>query len=43
MSLSATMSWDPWDRILAAQARLEGYSLISADKAFDTAGVERIW
>ena len=34
---------DPWDRILAAQAKLEGCSLVSIDKAFDTAGVERIW
>lgn len=34
---------DPWDRILAAQARLEGCALVSSDAAFDTVGVERIW
>lgn len=34
---------DPWDRILVAQARLEGCALISVDSAFDAAGIERIW
>ena len=43
---AAVMDWDhrdPWDRILAAQARLEGCSLISVDRAFDAIGLERIW
>jgi PIN domain nuclease of toxin-antitoxin system len=34
---------DPWDRILAAQARLEGCALVSGDRAFDAISVERIW
>lgn len=43
---AAVMEWehrDPWDRLLAAQARLEACALVSVDQAFDTAGVERIW
>lgn len=34
---------DPFDRLLAAQSKLEGLSLVSADKAFDGLGVERLW
>jgi PIN domain nuclease of toxin-antitoxin system len=34
---------DPFDRMLAAQARLEGMTLASADKVFDTLGVSRLW
>lgn len=31
---------DPWDRLLIAQARLEGLSLVSADPVFAAYGVE---
>ena len=44
--VAATLDWnhrDPWDRILAAQARLERCALISVDKVFDTILPERIW
>jgi PIN domain nuclease of toxin-antitoxin system len=34
---------DPFDRMLAAQARLEGMTLASADKVFDTLGIARLW
>jgi PIN domain nuclease of toxin-antitoxin system len=34
---------DPFDRLLAAQARLESLVLISADAALDSFGVERLW
>lgn len=34
---------DPFDRMLAAQALLEGLTLISNDVAFDTMLVTRIW
>jgi PIN domain nuclease of toxin-antitoxin system len=34
---------DPFDRMLAAQARLEGLALISADAALDQFGVRRLW
>ena len=34
---------DPFDRILAAQALLEGLTLVSADPAFDAYGVPRLW
>jgi PIN domain nuclease of toxin-antitoxin system len=34
---------DPFDRLLAAQARCEGLILISADTAFDSFPVERLW
>jgi PIN domain nuclease of toxin-antitoxin system len=34
---------DPFDRMLAAQARLEGLTLVSADPAFRTLGVATIW
>jgi PIN domain nuclease of toxin-antitoxin system len=34
---------DPFDRLLAAQSKLEGLTLVSADRAFDDFGVERLW
>ncbi len=34
---------DPFDRILAAQARLESLSVISKDRALDAFGVRRLW
>lgn len=34
---------DPFDRMLVAQALVEGVPIISSDEAFDTYGVERIW
>ncbi|HYE29380.1 MAG TPA: type II toxin-antitoxin system VapC family toxin [Allosphingosinicella sp.] len=34
---------DPFDRLLIAQARIEGVPVVSNDKAFDAFGVERIW
>ena len=44
--LAATLDWehrDPWDRLLAAQARLEQCALVSIDKVFDDIAVERLW
>ena len=34
---------DPFDRMLAAQALVEGFALVSADAAFDAYGVVRVW
>ena len=34
---------DPFDRMLIAQARAEGLTLISNERAFDAFGVERLW
>ena len=34
---------DPFDRLLAAQALVEGIPLISADTIFDQYGVHRFW
>ena len=34
---------DPFDRILAAQAQVTGWPIISADRIFDYYGVRRIW
>jgi PIN domain nuclease of toxin-antitoxin system len=34
---------DPFDRMIVAQARVEGLSVISVDEALDAYGVERIW
>jgi PIN domain nuclease of toxin-antitoxin system len=34
---------DPFDRILVAQTRAEGASLISADDAFRAYGVPLLW
>ena len=43
---AACLDWDhrdPWDRLLAAQARLEGCALVSVDRVFDGIGVRRYW
>ncbi len=34
---------DPFDRSLAAQAIAEGYTLLSANAAFDALGASRVW
>lgn len=34
---------DPFDRILAAQAHVTGWPIVSADRVFDFYGVRRIW
>jgi PIN domain nuclease of toxin-antitoxin system len=34
---------DPFDRLLVAQATIEGLSLVSADVVFDRYGVSRLW
>ena len=34
---------DPFDRLLIAQARIEGAPIVSIEKAFDRFGVQRIW
>jgi len=34
---------DPFDRMLAAQALMEGIPIVSNDGAFDVFGVTRIW
>ncbi len=34
---------DPFDRMLAAQARAEGLELLSADAKLDAYGVRRVW
>ncbi|PZM10472.1 type II toxin-antitoxin system VapC family toxin [Rhizobium tubonense] len=44
--LAASFDWDhrdPWDRILAAQARLEHCTFVSTDGAFDAILHERVW
>ncbi|MCR6727819.1 type II toxin-antitoxin system VapC family toxin [Agrobacterium fabrum] len=44
--LAASFDWDhrdPWDRLLAAQTRLEHCEFVSLDIAFDTVLHERIW
>ncbi|SIR24690.1 PIN domain nuclease, a component of toxin-antitoxin system (PIN domain) [Rhizobium sp. RU35A] len=44
--LAAAFDWehrDPWDRILAAQTRLEHCALVSTDVVFDAVLQERIW
>jgi PIN domain nuclease of toxin-antitoxin system len=44
--LAAAFDWDhrdPWDRILAAQARLEHCAFVSIDMVFDAILSERIW
>lgn len=43
---AALLEWDhrdPWDRLLAAQARLENCTLVSVDTVFDGIGVDRQW
>jgi PIN domain nuclease of toxin-antitoxin system len=34
---------DPFDRLLAAQALVEGLSIVSADPVFTRYGVKRVW
>lgn len=34
---------DPFDRMLAAQAAIEGIPLVTADRAFRTLGTEVLW
>ena len=34
---------DPFDRLIAATALVEGLTLVSADTAFDAYGVPRVW
>lgn len=34
---------DPFDRLLAAQAKVNGLAIVSADTAFDRYEVERVW
>jgi PIN domain nuclease of toxin-antitoxin system len=34
---------DPFDRILAAQARVEGLDLVSCDPAFKSLGMATVW
>ena len=34
---------DPFDRLLAAQAIVDGFALLSADAAFDGLGAPRVW
>jgi len=34
---------DPFDRMLAAQARAEGLTLVSCDPAFEALGVKTFW
>lgn len=44
--LAASFDWDhrdPWDRLLAAQTRLEHCAFVSLDGAFDAVLNERIW
>lgn len=44
--LAAAFDWehrDPWDRILAAQARLEHCTFVSTDVVFDAVLHERVW
>ncbi|XAZ26223.1 type II toxin-antitoxin system VapC family toxin (plasmid) [Sinorhizobium sp. B11] len=44
--LAASFDWDhrdPWDRILAAQARLDHCAFVSTDLVFDAVLHERVW
>src|SRR5262245_15946706 len=34
---------DPFDRLIAATAQVEGLTLVSADAVFDTYGLARLW
>jgi PIN domain nuclease of toxin-antitoxin system len=34
---------DPWDRLLIAQARIEGFAVVSADRVFARYGVRVVW
>ena len=35
--------WDPFDRMLAAQSKLENITLVTVDKAFELFKIEKIW
>ena len=42
----ALLPWhhrDPFDRLLVAQAQVEGVPLVSADETLDPYGISRIW
>lgn len=42
----AALAWtnrDPWDRLLAAQAMVEGCGLVSSDKAFRALPIQVVW
>ena len=44
--LAGGLPWDnpdPWDRLLAAQARIEGLALVTKDRAFATLDVQTLW
>ncbi|MCI0464920.1 MAG: type II toxin-antitoxin system VapC family toxin [Gemmataceae bacterium] len=34
---------DPFDRLLIAQALVDGFTLVSNEALFDTYGVKRLW
>lgn len=34
---------DPFDRMLIAQAEIEGCALVSNERLFDRYGIERVW
>ena len=34
---------DPFDRMLAAQATIEGFTMVSVDEVFDDMAVARLW
>ncbi len=34
---------DPFDRMLASQAALEGYTLVTSDAAFQAFAIQRLW
>ena len=34
---------DPFDRLLVAQALVDGFTIVGDDAAFDEYGVERVW
>lgn len=34
---------DPFDRLLIAQARMEGIPIVSNEAIFDASGIERLW
>jgi PIN domain nuclease of toxin-antitoxin system len=43
---AGSLKWDhrdPWDRLLAAQARLENCFLVSSDAVFDGLELDRLW
>lgn len=43
---AATLEWsnrDPWDRIIAVQARRHNATLVSSDQHFDDIKIPRLW